>query len=334
MIEIGLLATDPLFGLPLPELWFALLFFIFGMFLFLDGFDFGVGILFATRDDEHEKEQLLAAVGPFWDGNEVWLVVFGGALFAAFPAVYANLFSRYYLLMFAILAALGLRGLAPEMYEERDDNQWQRFWGYAFIVGSTTTPFLLGVFVMNWLLGLSTLVTVQGLLAGVTVVALTVVDGAAFLGLKTRGSLRDDAQTYGIRAAISYLVLTGLTLGLVYVTTPSLRASFQSPVVVVLVLVTGSLTAGYIVASRNQRYYVAFATAAGLVFALVALLAALMFPLIDRAAELTIRDAIISTLPLNLMTIMASVLLPLVLVYFAILYSAFSGPIEGEETYG
>ncbi|ELZ28677.1 cytochrome d ubiquinol oxidase, subunit II [Halogeometricum pallidum JCM 14848] len=333
MTEIGSLASEPLFGLPLPELWFALLFFIFAMFLFLDGFDFGVGILFATRDDEHEQEQLLAAIGPFWDGNEVWLVVFGGTLFAAFPAVYANLFSRYYLLMFAILAALGFRGLAPEMYEEREDTQWRRFWGYAFIIGSTTTPFLLGIFVMNWLLGASALISLQGVLAGLAVVALTVVDGAAFLGLKTRGALRDDARTYGVRAAIGYLVLTGLTLGLVYSTTPSLRPSFQSPAIVGLVLLTGGLVAGYILAFRTQRYHLTFVIAAGLVFALVTLLAGLMFPVVDRAAELTIRDAIISTLPLNLMTIMASVLLPLVFGYFVVLYSAFSGPIESEETY-
>ena len=77
MTDVGSLAAEPLFGLPLAELWFALLFLILGMFLFLDGFDFGVGVLFATRDDDHEKEQLLAAIGPFWDGNEVWLVVFG-----------------------------------------------------------------------------------------------------------------------------------------------------------------------------------------------------------------------------------------------------------------
>src|SRR5699024_2421722 len=135
MISPASLASEPLFGLPLADLWFGLVFFIFGTFLFLDGFDFGVGVLFAACSDE-EKERLLGAIGPFWDGNEVWLVVFGGAMFAAFPAVYANLFSRYYLLMFAILAALGLRGLAPEMYDQRDDERWKTWWGRAFVVGS------------------------------------------------------------------------------------------------------------------------------------------------------------------------------------------------------
>lgn len=333
MTDVGSLTAEPLFGLPLAELWFGLLFFIFGMFLFLDGFDFGVGVLFATRD-EHEREQLLASIGPFWDGNEVWLVVFGGTLFAAFPAVYANLFSRYYLLLFAILAALGLRGLAPEMYEERADDWWRQLWGYSFIVGSTTTPFVLGLFVMNWLLGASALITPLGIMCGLAVLTLTIVGGAAFLGLKTRGSLRAEMSAYGVRAAGGYLGLICLTLGTMYATVPMLRASVRSPLVGSLILVTGLLTVGYIIATGAQRYYLAFAAAGGLVFALVGLLAGLMFPIVDRAAGLTVREAIVSTLSLNLMTIMASVLLPLVLVYFVILYAAFSGPVESREPTG
>lgn len=327
------LAAEPLFGLPLAELWFGLLFFIFDTFLFLDGFDFGVGILFATRDDADEKEQLLATVGPFWDGNEVWLVVFGGALFAAFPTAYANLFSRYYLLMFAILAALGLRGLAPEMYEEREDDRWRRYWGYSFVIGSLMTPFLLGLFVMNWLLGTTGIITPAGVLGGLSLVALTVVDGAAFLGLKTRGTLRDEARTYGVRAVVAYFSLVALTLIVAYATEPSLHSSFWSPLVGVLVVMTGILSVGYIVALRRRRYYVAFGVVAALVFGLVSLVAALMFPTIDRAADLTIQEAIVSTLPLNLMSIMAGILIPIVFVYFIVLYSAFSGPIETGETY-
>jgi cytochrome d ubiquinol oxidase subunit II len=334
MTSPAALSAGPLFGLPLADLWFALLFFIFGMFLFLDGFDFGIGVLFATREDDHEKEQLLAAIGPFWDGNEVWLVVFGGALFAAFPSVYANLFSKYYLLMFAILAALGLRGLAPEMYEERTDARWRRTWGASFVVGSAATPFLLGVFVLNWLVGAAGLVSVPGVVGGAAVLALMVADGAAFLGLKTRGSLRDDASRYGVRAAVAYLVLVAATLVAVYATTPALQSALVAPVVVALVAVSVLGTAVYVVATRQRRYYVAFASVAVLVAALVSVVAVVMYPAVDRAAALTVQDAIVSTLPLNLMTIMAAVMMPIVLSYFAVLYSVFSGPIEGGETYG
>ncbi|HET7323355.1 MAG TPA: cytochrome d ubiquinol oxidase subunit II [Halococcus sp.] len=333
MTRVASLATEPLFGLPLADYWFALVFFILGMFLFLDGFDFGVGILFGIHNEEDEKEQLLAAITPFWDGNEVWLVVFGGTLFAAFPSVYANLFSRYYLLMFAILAALGLRGLAPEMYEQREDERWQTWWGRAFVVGSLTTPFLLGMFVANWLLGASSIITLLGIIVGLAVVSLTVVDGVAFLRLKTRGDLRKRLQATGYRALAAYLVLVVLTLGYLYFMTPALRAGLRSPVVVGLVVVTLVLAGGYAVTTNRDRYYLAFGAAAGLVFALVGVVAGLMYPTIDRAGGLTVETAIVSTLPLNVMSIGAALLLPLILLYFCVLYSVFRGPLNAEESY-
>ncbi|AZH25649.1 cytochrome d ubiquinol oxidase subunit II [Haloplanus aerogenes] len=333
MTSVETLSNGPLFGLPLPDLWFGLLFFIFGTFLFLDGFDFGVGALFATRDDDAEREQLLAAIGPFWDGNEVWLVVFGGALFAAFPSVYANLFSRHYLLMFAILGALILRGLAPEMYEQRHDERWQRWWGRAFVAGSLATPFFLGMFTANWLLGSTTLVTLPGVLVGLTVVALTVVDGVAFLRLKTRGDLRADLQSDGYRALAAYLVLVVLTLAGLYALAPGLQPVMRSPLVLGLVGLTLVFAAGYALATHADRYYAAFAAVAGLVFALVGVVARLLYPAIDPATGLTVETAVVPTLSLNLMSIGAALLLPLVFVYFIVLYSAFSGPIEAGEAY-
>ncbi|WP_312911508.1 cytochrome d ubiquinol oxidase subunit II [Natronosalvus caseinilyticus] len=333
MTDVDALAAEPLFGLPLADLWFGLLFFILGTFLFLDGFDFGAGALFATREDAEEREQLLAAIGPFWDGNEVWLVVFGGAMFAAFPSVYANLFSRHYLLMFAILGALIVRGLSPEMYEQRHDETWQTWWGRAFVVGSLTAPFFLGMFTANWLLGATTIVTLPGIIVGLALVALTVVDGAAFLRLKTRGDLRDDLRTDGYRALAAYLVLVVATIGSVYVAAPDLRAGLFSAPVVALVVATLTLAGVYAMATREDRYYLAFGAAAGLVFALVGIVAGLMYPAIDRAGGLTVESAIVSTLPLNLMSIGAAILLPLVFGYFAVLYSTFSGPIEAGESY-
>jgi cytochrome bd ubiquinol oxidase subunit II len=331
--NVGPLASEPLFGLPLADLWFVLLFFIFGMFLFLDGFDFGIGILFAIYNDSDEKEQLLAAITPFWDANEVWLVVFGGSLFAAFPSAYANLFSRYYLLMFAILAALGLRGLSPEMYEQREDKRWQRWWGRAFVVGSLTAPFLLGMFTANWLLGAPTVITLPGIVVGLVVVALTVVDGVAFLRLKLRGGLRERLRMDGYRALVAYLVLLILTLSYMYLTAPALRSALLSPVVLGLVLMTLVLAGGYAVATSRDWYYLAFGAAAGLVFSFVGVVAGLMYPTIDRAGGLTVEMAIVSTLPLNIMSLGAALLLPLIFIYFGVLYSSFRGPIEVDESY-
>ncbi|MFB6197991.1 MAG: cytochrome d ubiquinol oxidase subunit II [Halobacteriaceae archaeon] len=333
MTDLGTLSSGPLLGLPLADIWFALLFFILGMFLFLDGFDFGIGVLFATRDDQEDRERFLSVIGPFWDGNEVWLVVFGGALFAAFPAVYANLFSRHYLLMFAILAALGLRGLAPEMYEQRDDDRWHRAWGLAFVIGSAGAPLLLGTFVMNWVLGATALLTPTSIIGATAILALAIVDGAAFLCLKTRGDLRDEMRGRGIRAAITYLGLVLLTIATIYATEPGFRESLQSPIAIGLVGVTGLAVGSHVLAMRRERYHAAFAAVAILVFDLVGLLAFLMFPVIDRVTRLTIEEAIIAPLSLNLMTIMAAGLIPIVLGYFVVLYSVFGGPIEAGETY-
>jgi cytochrome d ubiquinol oxidase subunit II len=322
-----------LFGLPLPELWFALVFGLLGTFLFLDGFDFGAGAIFATLGDDNSREAVLSAIGPFWDGNEVWLVVFGGALFAAFPSVYAGLFSRHYLLMFGILGGLILRGLAPEMYEQRHDERWQRWWGRSFVAGSVLSPFLLGAFAGNWLVGSLRSFTLVGVVVGITLTALTVVSGAAFLRLKAGDALPETVTQIGLGAVVAYLLAVVATLGLLAVRLPAgVDALLSAPV---LALVVGSVALGavYVVALRRRSDIVALAAAAGLTYALIAVVAVLMYPMIDPAAELTVSDAIVSTLPLNLMSIGAALLLPLVATYFAVLYSAFSGPITVEEAY-
>jgi cytochrome d ubiquinol oxidase subunit II len=327
------LAGGPLFGLPLPELWFGLVFTMLGTFLFLDGFDFGAGALFATRTDQEERETILAAIGPFWDGNEVWLVVFGGALFAAFPAVYAGLFSRHYLLMFGILAALILRGLAPEMYEQRHDEAWQRWWGRAFVAGSVLAPLLLGTFVGNWVAGRAGSVTLVGAVVGLAVLALTVVSGAAFLAVKTRGPLREELRPYGERAVVAYLLAVVAALGTLAATTPALAGAVLSVPVAGLVGLSVVLAGGYTLALRRERDLLALAASAGLTYGLVAVVALLLYPAIDPAGGHTVRGAIVSTLPLNLMSIAAALLLPLVVSYFVVLYSAFSGPVEPTEAY-
>jgi cytochrome d ubiquinol oxidase subunit II len=333
MTDFAGLAEKPLFGLPLADLWFALLFAMLGTFLFLDGFDFGAGALFATRERDADRETILAAIGPFWDGNEVWLVVFGGALFAAFPPVYARLFSRHYLLMFGILGALILRGLAPEMYEQRHDAVWQRWWGRAFVAGSVLAPLLLGAFVGNWLAGSDRSLTIVGVVVGATVLALTIVSGAAFLRLKTRGDLRKELRRPGEVAVLGYLLGVLGSLATLWLSAPDLRTSIASVPVVALIGGSVLLAAGYLLALRADRDLLALAAGAGLTYGLVAVVALLMFPVIDPATGLGVAEGVVSTLPLNLMSIGATLLLPLVVSYFVVLYSAFSGPAEPTEVY-
>ncbi|QZP39475.1 cytochrome d ubiquinol oxidase subunit II [Halobaculum magnesiiphilum] len=333
MTSVEALAAGPLFGLPLPELWFALVFAMLGTFLFLDGFDFGAGAIFATLEDGEARETVLSAIGPFWDGNEVWLVVFGGALFAAFPAVYANLFSRHYLLMFGILGALILRGLAPEMYEQRHDERWQRWWGRSFIAGSVLAPFLLGAFAGNWLVGSPRSFTLAGIVVGVTVTALTVVSGAAFLRLKAADALPASVRRIGLGAVAAYLLSVVVTLGVLAVRLPAGVDALVTAPVIALVVASVALAGGYALALRRGANLAALAAAAGLTYGLVSVVALLMYPSMDPAAGLTVGEAIVSTLPLNLMSIGAALLLPLVATYFVVLYSAFSGPISAGEAY-
>ncbi|ELZ28382.1 cytochrome d ubiquinol oxidase subunit II [Halorubrum distributum] len=330
---VDALAAGPVFGLPLPELWFALVFAILGTFLFLDGFDFGAGAIFATLREDAAREAVLSAIGPFWDGNEVWLVVFGGALFAAFPSVYAGLFSRHYLLMFGILGALILRGLAPEMYEQRHDERWQRWWGRSFVAGSVLAPFLLGAFAGNWLVGSPRSLTLVGVVTGVTVTALTVVSGAAFLRLKARDALPETVTQIGVGAVAAYLLAVVVTLGVLATRLPAGVDALLSLPVLALVAASVALGVGYAVALRRGANVAALAAAAGLTYGLTAVVAVLMYPRIDPATGATVSDAVVSTLPLNLMSIGAALLLPLIATYFAVLYSAFSGPISAEEAY-
>jgi len=333
MTDLGTLATEPLFGLPLPELWFALLFAMLGTFLFFDGFDFGAGALFALREDETERETVLAAIGPFWDGNEVWLVVFGGALFAAFPSVYAGLFSRHYLLMFGILGALILRGLAPEMYEQRHDAAWQRWWGRAFVAGSVLAPFLLGAFVGNWLAGTERSFTLVGIVVGLGVTALTVVSGTAFLRVKTTGEFHDALGRYGPPAVVGYLLAVVTALGALCATVPGLRAALVSVPVLALVGLSVLLAVGYVLALRRDYDLLALVASAALTYGLVAVVALALYPAVNPVTGATVESAIVSTLPLNLMSVGAALLLPLVASYFVVLYSAFRGPAQPKEGY-
>lgn len=328
------LASNPVwFGVPLVELWYVAIFLTLAMFLWLDGSNLGIGVLFGLVDDETTEETMLAAVSPFWDGAEVWLIVFGGALFAVFPDVYAGLFSGYYLLMFAILGALIIRGISPEFREQRHDAGWQRLWGRLFVAGSVLAPFFLGVFAGNWLVGSPALVSIPGVAVGLALVALSTVEGAAFLGMKIESGLNRRLETLGTVAQVGYLVLAVAAVGYLYLVVEGMAAKILHPAPLALVLVTAVLGLAYIWLLRGRRYLAAFLASAVQTFGLVALVAILLYPTIYPIDALTVHAAAVSSLQLEIMTVILLVFLPLVLLYFAILYNAFAGPIEAGEGY-
>lgn len=328
------LASGPTWlGVPLVELWFVALFLTLAMFLWLDGTNFGMGVLYGLSDDHETRERILTALAPLWDGAEVWLVVFGGALFAVFPDVYAGIFSGYYLLMFAILGALILRGISPEFLEQREDPQWRRAWSSTFILGSTLAPFLLGMFAANWLVGAESLVTLPGIVVGLALVAISMAQGAGFLGMKTEAGLDAEMRRYGMLSQVLYLVLAVVTVAYLYLAVEGMATKVVHPTVLGLVALTAILGIGYLWFLQNDQYRPAFLAAGAQIFGLVTLVALLFFPVIYPAAGLTAFEAAVSTLQLKIMTVVLAIFLPLVLLYFAVLYSAFAGPAEPAEGY-
>ncbi|MDZ5810537.1 cytochrome d ubiquinol oxidase subunit II [Halorubrum sp. AD140] len=312
----------------LPEIWFGAVLFALGMYVVLDGFDFGIGMLYATRTDEHERETLLSAFGPVWDANEVWLVAFGTMLLAAFPRVYARLLADNYLLAIGFVLALVFRGLGPELREQRDDERWKRYTDYAFVGGSVIAPLLFGMLAGRWLFGTATLPVV---LTGVGLVAVSIVTGAAFLAAKTEPRLAAELRVYGVGATLAYLVGVIVLLGTVVLSDAGGAADtvLSLPVAAVVALSAAVGLGGCLLALRGQ-YRAWLASALALPALLTILIAILLYPTIYPSTGLLVREAVVSPLALNLVTVLGFPVLLLVLWYFKFLYGVFSGPIEGE----
>src|SRR3954468_18978219 len=196
----------------LESFWFGVVAFFWTGFFVLEGFDFGVGVLHTiVGRDESGRRTALNAIGPFWDGNEVWLIVAGAAMFAAFPAWYATLFSGLYLALLLVLVALMARGASFEFGEKVGAPRWRRTWTWATTLGSGALPLLLGIGLGGMVAGLpinadgeyaggvADMFTAYGVWTGLTLLALSVLHGAAFLALKTAGPVRERARVAGLR---------------------------------------------------------------------------------------------------------------------------------------
>ena len=194
----------------LTTVWFILIAVLWIGYFVLEGFDFGVGMLLPViGKNEAERRAMITTLGPVWDGNEVWVLVAGGATFAAFPEWYATLFSGFYLPLFLILVGLILRGVAFEYRSKRSDGSWRARWDAAIVIGSAVPALLWGVAFANIVRGVPlkelngnieydggffNLLNPFALLGGLTFVAIFLTHGAVFLSLKTTGTIRDRAQ--------------------------------------------------------------------------------------------------------------------------------------------
>jgi cytochrome d ubiquinol oxidase subunit II len=315
--------------LNLQTLWFALIMALWIGYFFLEGFDFGVGILlpFLGRDGV-DRRILVNAIGPVWDGNEVWLIVAGGATFAAFPDWYATLFSGFYLALFLILAALIFRGVAFEFRGKGKHPEWKRWWDRAIFWGSAVPALLWGVAFANILRGVPIdanhewtgsfldLLNPYALLAGATSFLLFTLHGGVFLTLKTDGELRDRARR---AAELLAWPTTAAVLGFLVWTFVDQHGNGRVAPVVVSILALAAV-AGVVWLSRARRDGWAF-LATGL--AIVGVTATIFLDLYPRvmvsstraANDLTIWNASSAHYTLTVMTIVALVFAPLVLAY-------------------
>ncbi|MCD0482279.1 cytochrome d ubiquinol oxidase subunit II [Streptacidiphilus sp. ASG 303] len=318
----------------LHDVWFILIAVLWTGYFFLEGFDFGVGVL--TRllaRDERERRVLINTIGPVWDGNEVWLLTAGGATFAAFPDWYATLFSGFYLPLFAILVCLIVRGVAFEYRAKRDGVRWKRNWEQAIFWTSLLPAFLWGVAFADivrgvpidrhkeYAGGLLDLLHPYALLGGLVTLTLFTFHGAVFTALKTLGPIRERARALAGRLGLLTAVLAAAFLVWTQAGTGNARS------LAALVLAVAALL-GALALNRAGREGWAFTCSGLTVAAAVGMLFLALYPdvmpsTLDPAWSLTVANAASSAYTLRIMTWVAVVFTPLVLLYQGWTYWVF-----------
>jgi cytochrome d ubiquinol oxidase subunit II len=327
--------------------WFGLFVVIIAGYLIMDGFDLGVGILhpFLAKTDE-ERRISLNSIGPVWDGNEVWLVLGGGVLFAAFPIVYASLFSGLYIAMMLVLLVLILRTVAIEFRSKRPSMRWRNFWDWVFFVASFGIALLLGVAFGNILDGLPIdadgfvhatlydLLTPYAVLVGVTTIFMLATHGAIYLSMKADGELLERVKRWVPRLMITFFVFNTLLVGMtVYLHEMVGDRYLAQPWLVILpAAALASVLVAWLMV-RRERYFIAFilssAMIAGLLMsAAVGLYPNLMVSTIDVAHNLTIFNAASQPNTLTVMLVMALIGMPFVLLYTTGVYYIFRGRVK------
>ncbi len=318
----------------LHDLWFVVIAVLWTGYFFLEGFDFGIGVLTKLlARDEKERRVLINTIGPVWDGNEVWLLTAAGSTFAAFPGWYATMFSGFYLPMLVILVSLIVRGVAFEYRAKRDDARWKRNWENAIFYASLLPAFLWGVVFADMVRGLPIdagqdftgglpdLLSPYALLGGVLTLVLFTFHGAVFAALKTLGDVRLRARrTAAALGPVAVVAVAGF-LGWTQVRGGD-RASLATLLVAVLALVVA------LVCNGLGREGWAFALSGVTVAAAVATLFLALFPDVlpstsDPAWSLTVSNASSSPYTLKIMTWTAGVMTPLVIAYQAWTYWVF-----------
>jgi len=334
-------------------IWFVILNVLLIGYAILDGFDLGVGILhpFVAKTDT-ERRLVMNSIGPLWDGNEVWLVTFGGALFAMFPNAYASIFSAFYLPFVLLLFALIFRAVSLEFRSKRTNVFWRNFWDILFFIGSTLATFLFGVAVGATMQGLelSELGDYQGTMldllngfsvsVGLFAVALFAMHGAIYLFLKTEGELQQRLFSWMKGTYYLYLILFLIvTFWSVFFVPASLQHFGDYPALWLIPVLNVLAIANIPRAIGKKKPFYAFMNSCVTIAALVFLFSAALFPDLlpaanDTSYSITIYNAASSTLTQKIGLIIVAIGMPMVLSYTVLIYWTFRGKVKlGEGSY-
>ena len=330
----------------LNTIWFILVGVLFTGYAMLDGFDLGVGALHLFTKDDNERRVLLNAIGPVWDGNEVWLVTGGGALFAAFPNVYATVFSGFYLAFYLLLAALIFRAVAIEFRSKQPMRWWRQAWDVSFSVGSILAALLMGVALGNIAWGIPIdargefagtflgLLKPYPVLVGVTTVALFMMHGAIYGVMKTEGALHDKLRGWAMNAIIFFVICAATTTmaTLLYVSHMADRVR-ANPWLFSIVLVNMLAIANIPREFHHNRDWLAFVSSCMAIITLMMLFGLNIFPNLVYSLpfpenSLNIYNAASSQKTLGIMLIIACIGVPIVIAYTVCIYWIFRGKVK------
>ena len=323
--------------------WFIVITVLWTGFFVLEGFDFGVGMLHsALGRDEASRRAAINTIGPLWDGNEVWLIVAGAAMFAAFPGWYATMFSGMYLAMVLLLASLIIRGVAFEYRGKHDATRWRHTWDWLLVAGSLLSPLLIGIALADLLLGLPIdssqnytgsfwdLLRPYSVFAGVTLVLVCLLHGATFLGLKTTAEMLERSGKVARRVAP---FTCGFVIGFIIWTHVTASTTFFLNLIELLAILAVLAAVSLVYAHRPGWAFAATTvTIASCILAIfVDLYPNVMVSSTSAANNLTVHNTASDHYSLTAMTVVVVIFLPLVLLYQAWTYYVFRRRVSAAD---
>lgn len=336
-------------GIDYPTLWFLVVGGLFSGYAILDGFDLGAGAWHLFFRDDRSRRIALNAVGPVWDGNEVWLVIGGGALFAGFPEAYATLFSAMYIPFILFLGFLIFRAVSIEFRSKEDMLWWRKVWDISYSTSSAMLALLLGVVLGNVLIGISMdeqfvytgkwiqFLNPYALLVGLTSLSLFMVHGAIYLTMKTEGALFEQVSKLLRRAILVFVALFTIVTLISIIRYPHLIDKFTSNPVLFIVPILAFLSIANVPRLASKGLYLrSFIFSALAISFLLIVVAIELYPVIiidsgSNVNNLTIYNAASSEKSLGIMLTIAAIGFPLIIAYTTFVYRTFWGKVKLDE---